>query len=446
MTATSTIDPQVATWRAALLSHKTVSNADADELEGHLREQIADLIDTGLSADEAFLIAVKRLGEVDALTAEYAREHGERVWKQLIITSAEPQQRRPFVTMLIFSAIAIAAIQIARLVAGDIEADWFVRNIGFFVLVPLAAYFAVVNRISRQRAVVLGIAVVALCVAINLFPFAANSDTQILATIHLPFLLWYVVAGVYIPALGSTQSRMDFVRFLGEWAIYYVLIALGGIVLMAFTFIVFGLILPTTALDDVYLWILPSGVVAAVIVAAWLVEVKKSIVENLAPVLTAIFTPLFAAMLVVAAIGYAVLGISNDFDRTLLTAFDVLLLVVVALVVYGISARDSASTAGAMDVIRLIAVCAAIVVDVLVLVSLLGRVGELGFTANRVAALGLNVILLVNLIGTVWHSARLIAGRGRSANLETWQTSFLPILGGWLLLVVLVVPPLFSFA
>jgi hypothetical protein len=446
MSITTSIDPQIATWRAAVLSHKSVSNADADELEGHLREQIGDLIDTGLSADEAFLIAVKRLGEVNALTAEYAREHGERVWKQLIITSAEPAQRRPFVTMLIFSAIAIAAIQTARLVAGGAEADWVLRNIGFFVLVPLAAYFAVVNRISPRRAVVLSAIVVALGVAINVFPFAANADTATLAAIHLPFLLWFVVAGVYVPALGSTQGRMDFVRFLGEWAIYYVLIAIGGIVLMSLTFIVFGLILPTTALDEVYLWVLPSGMVAAVIVAAWLVEVKKSIVENLAPVLTAIFTPLFAAMLAVAAIGYVVLGISNDFDRTLLTAFDVLLLVVVALVVYGISARDSASGAGPMDVIRLVAVCAAIVLDILVLVSLLGRVGELGFTANRVAALGLNVILLVNLIGTVWHSARLVAGRGRSANLETWQTSFLPILGGWLLFVVLVVPPLFSFA
>ena len=50
---------------------------DADELESHLREQIADLEAAGLAEDEAFLIAVKRLGQVDQLTAEFAREHGD---------------------------------------------------------------------------------------------------------------------------------------------------------------------------------------------------------------------------------------------------------------------------------------------------------------------------------------------------------------------------------
>jgi hypothetical protein len=209
---------------------------------------------------------------------------------------------------------------------------------------------------------------------------------------------------------------------------------------------VFGLILPTTAFDQLFFWVMPSGAAAAVIVAAWLVESKKSIVENIAPVLTAIFTPLFAVMLFVAAVGYVALGIGSDFDRSLLTAFDILLLVVVALVVYGISARDASKPGGVMDAIRLVAVVAAVIVDVLVLVSLLTRVGELGFTANRVAALGLNLILLANLIGTIWYSVGVFAKRSRIAQLETWHTAFLPVLGVWLLVVVLVLPPVFAFA
>ena len=147
------------------------------------------------------------------------------------------------------------------------------------------------------------------------------------------------------------------------------------------------------------------------IVAAWLVEAKKSIVENLAPVLTAIFTPLFAVMLVASAVGYLVAGIGRDFDRDLLTVFDVLLLVVLGLVVYGISARRPGAGAGAMDVIRLVAVVAAIVLDVLVLVSMFARVGEFGFTPNRVAALGLNILLLVNLAGTAWLIVRQVTGK-----------------------------------
>jgi hypothetical protein len=193
-------------------------------------------------------------------------------------------------------------------------------------------------------------------------------------------------------------------------------------------------------------WVVPSGAAGAVIVAAWLVEAKKSIVENLAPVLTAIFTPLFAVMLLVAAVAYLVSGVWHDFDRELLTGFDALLLVVVALVVYGISARDTAKGPGPMDVIRRCAVVAAIVLDVLVLVSMLSRVGELGFTANRVAALGLNIILLVNLLGTAWLLARQVTGRSPAVRLERWQTGYLPVFALWVALVVLALPPIFGFA
>ncbi len=151
-------------------------------------------------------------------------------------------------------------------------------------------------------------------------------------------------------------------------------------------------------------------------------------------------------MLLGSAVAYAITGIGRDFDRDLLTVFDVLLLVVLALVVYGISARDSARGAGAMDVIRLVAVLAAIVLDLLVLVAMLGRVGELGFTANRFVALGLNVILLVNLAGTAWLTLRLLGGRAPAARLEGWQTGYLTVFAAWALFVLLAVPPIFGFA
>ncbi len=443
-----TLDTLIARWRTALLSHRAVTEADADELESHLRDQVADLVAAGLSADEAFLIAVKRLGEVNALTAEFAREHGERVWKQLLITPADTASRRPFAAMLVVAALSVVVIQVARLAAGFPASapEWFFRNLGFFVLPELVIYFVVVNRVRWPRVVAIaaGIAVVAL--GVNLYPFVAGGDTSTLVIIHTPFLLWFAVAAVYITSLGSAARRMDFLRFLGEWAVYYVLIALGGAVLVGLSALVFSVILPPTALDQLVFWVVPSGAAAAVVVAAWLVEAKKSIVENLAPVLTAIFTPLFAIMLLVAAIGYVALGISQPFDRTLLTGFDVLLLVVVALVVFGISARDSAKAAGVMDVVRLVTVAAAILLDLIVLIVLLGRVGELGFTANRVAALGLNVLLLVNLAGTVWHLTRFVLGRARPARLDGWQTSYLPVLAGWLGVVVLVLPVVFTFA
>ena len=62
-------------------------------------------------------------------------------------------------------------------------------------------------------------------------------------------------------------------------------------------------------------WVLPSGAAGAVVVAAWLVESKQRVIENMAPVLTMVFTPLFALMLAVAAVVYAVTGLGDAFDR-----------------------------------------------------------------------------------------------------------------------------------
>lgn len=446
------LETNIGQWRAAVLRGPAIDEADADELEAHLREQVADLETAGLTGEEAFLIAIRRLGQVDQLTAEFAREHGDRVWKQLTLTP-DTGRRQPALLLMLGFAVAAAVIsQVARVVAESTGGlfTWFLRDTSLFILPVLAAYFAYTKRMPWRRIIALAAVVVILALAVNLYPFTDGASTDLLIWIHLPIALWFVVGAAYLGGeLRSSGRRMDFLRFSGEWAIYYTLIALGGAVLVALTLLVLTPISPE-APDVVGTWVVPSGAAGAVIVAAWLVEAKKSIIENLAPVLTAIFTPLFAIMLVVSVVAYLVAGAWRDFDRELLAGFDLLLLVVVALVVYGISARGATrrrenGRTGVMDVIRLCAVVAAVVLDALVLVSMFGRVGEFGFTANRVAALGLNVILIVNLLGTAWLLGRQTSGRAPAVRLERWQTGYLPVFVVWVLFVVLALPPIFGF-
>src|SRR5690606_13384840 len=74
--------------------------------------------------------------------------------------------------------------------------------------------------------------------------------------------------------LRSHERRMDFVRFTGEWFIYFALLALGGGVLMGITVA----ILTPAGVDAeaIMEWVLPMGAAGAVIVAAWLVESKAA--------------------------------------------------------------------------------------------------------------------------------------------------------------------------
>src|SRR5215208_82857 len=87
------LEEQIDRWRSYLRRRQAIHSVDVAELEDHLREQVGVLVDAGLTTDEAFLVAVKRLGDLDALSREFAREHSERLWKQLIVgpsNSGEP--------------------------------------------------------------------------------------------------------------------------------------------------------------------------------------------------------------------------------------------------------------------------------------------------------------------------------------------------------------------
>jgi hypothetical protein len=389
------------------------------------------------------------MGDVHVLSREFAREHSGRLWKQLLVSGDDEPARVAggWLEALIFAVAAAVAIQFARLVADfpDEEPNWFFRNLSLFVLPFLAAYFARRRQLDPRGWALTAAPFLLAALVVNLYPWDPDSNTEALAALHLPVFLWFFVAYPYMGGtLRSRERRMDFVRFTGEWFIYYVLIALGGGVLMGLT----AAILEPTGIDveRIVEWVLPSGAAGGVIVAAWLVESKQRVVENMAPVLTMLFTPLFAVMLACAAVVYAVTGLGGAFDRDLVSVFDALLVVVLALVLYGMSARDPSESPGWMDRIQLVAVASALVLDVMVLGTMVARIGDLGFTPNRTAALGLNLVLLVNLAGAAWLSARFLTGRSRLHRLERWQTTYLPVFALWAATVVVILPPLFAFS
>jgi hypothetical protein len=451
------LESQIAAWRAYVEGAPGVNGHDVDELEDHLRHQIAELSAAGLTADEGFLIAVKRLGDVDDLSREFAREHSGRLWKQLLLSGDDEPARASsgWFETFAFAVAAAVAIQVARLAAGfpDEEPTWLARNASLFVLPFLAAYFARQRQLDARHWMLTATPFVLAALVVNLYPWAGDSDTEVFGTdsdtealviLSLPVALWLVVSYPYMGGtVRSHERRMDFVRFTGEWFIYYVLIALGGGVLMGLT----AAILEPTAVDvdRVAEWVLPSGAAGAVVVAAWLVESKQRVVENMAPVLTMLFTPLFAVMLAGAAVVYAVTGLGEAFDRELLSVFDALLVVVLALVLYGMSARDPSTSPNWMDGTQLVAVVSALLLDVMVLGSMIARIGELGFTPNRTAALGLNLVLLVNLAGAALLSTRFLTRRSTLHRLERWQTAYLPVFALWAATVVVILPPLFGF-
>jgi len=238
---------------------------------------------------------------------------------------------------------------------------------------------------------------------------------------------------------------MEYVRFTGEWLINYALIALGGGVLIAIAVGVFEAIgLDVTMLMQE--WVLPCGAVGAVIVAAWLAETRPKLAGGMAPMLARVFTPLFALMLAALLVGVVWTRGIIDVEREVLILFDVLLVVVLALLLYAISARDPLSEPGLFDWIQLLLVVCALAVDVFALLNIAGRLTEYGFSANRTAAIGLNLILLVNLAWSALLQTGFLRSRRSLEAIERWHMRYLPVYALWAAIIVVAFPPLFGFA
>ena len=447
------LEEQIAQWRAYLHRREAIHGPDVEELEGHLRDQLAALTEAGLAGDEAFLVAVKRMGSLDALSREFARAHSGRLWKQLVITpdaADESGKATRTETLVVFILAIAAAVAIKVPVLFGLRMDgetapFYLRNASLFVLPLLTIYFVWKRGSDIASGLWLAVPFAAGAVFANVFPFRTGSDTEVLTALHLPIALWLAVGFAYVQSRWSAGGRrMDFVRFSGELVIYYVLIALGGGVFTGFTFMMFAAI-GMKADWFVGNWLIPCGAAGAVIIGSWLVEAKQSVIENMAPVLTRLFTPLFTVLLLVFLATMAWTGNPVNVERNVLIGFDLLLVLVVGLVLYAASARDPQAPPDLFDGLQLLLVVSALVVDGVALAAIAGRISEFGFTPNRVAALGENLILLVNLAWSAWLYARFMRHRGSFAALERWQIAYLPVFPVWAALVVVVFPPVFGY-
>jgi hypothetical protein len=448
------LENNVRAWADGLRSRKSFRAEDVVELESHLREEIDGLAKTGLSSEEAFLVAEHRIGRPEALAAEYAKVHGEP-WHGMVFEAFTDDDRvrlrRDLALTAILALAAALLSQVPRLFGailfGPEPPVAWLKNFCLFFMPLVAVYYAAHSRPKPRLLAAAAMLFAAAGLLVNLYPWAgADRQTLLLAALHLPVMLWLVVGLLYTAGRWREDAaRMDFLRATGEAFIYGTLILCGGAVLTGFTVAIFsalGIEIMQPYLRTVGI----GGATAAPIVAVFLVNAKKSIVENIAPVLSRIFTPLFLATMIVFLAVMVALRRSPLSERETLFAFNVMLVLVLALVIYNLTARRATERRAWTDWLNLALIACAAAVDAVALASIVGRILSFGWSPNKAALLGLNVVLLVDLTGLAVGTLRFLAGRGTFTGIERWQARYLPVLFGWCAVVVAVFPPLFTFA
>lgn len=93
------LDKAVAAWRKSLRHNRAFLHDDIDELESHLRDHVDELVDAGMPPKQAFEHALRRLGEMRRIEAEFGKVRWGRtrrtrsalksfLWEGAILTNA----------------------------------------------------------------------------------------------------------------------------------------------------------------------------------------------------------------------------------------------------------------------------------------------------------------------------------------------------------------------
>ena len=322
---------------------------------------------------------------------------------------------------------------------------FYPRNIAFVVFPILTAYFAWKQKTQTKRLAAASFAILFSVIFINVLPNSNNSDTLILACIHLPLFLWAVLGFTYLGEdLKNNQRRIDFLGFNGDLVVMTTIILIAGGLFTALTINLFRLI--DIQIEEFYFrYIGIWGLAASPVVGTFLVQTNPQLVNKVSPVIAKIFTPLVLVTLVIYLIVVIYTGKDPYNDREFLLIFNMLLIGVMAIILFSVAetSRNSGSKISTLMLLGLSIVT--IILNGIALSAILFRISEWGITPNRLAVLGGNILILTNLLLVTYRLFKTVKDSNEIENVENSIASYLPVYSLWAILVIFVFPVIFNF-
>jgi len=321
---------------------------------------------------------------------------------------------------------------------------FYQRNIAFIIFPMLSAYFAWKQKLPAKKLLFISAVFLVAGIYMNLLP-DNNSDTLLLACIHLPLFLWAVLGYTFVgDNPGSLPKRLDFLRYNGDLAVMTAIICIAGGILTVVTFGLFKLI--DLHIEDFYAkYILLWGLPSAPIIGTYLVRTNPQLVNRVSPVIARLFTPVVLVTLISYLIAVVVTGKDPYNDREFLLIFNLLLVGVMAIIFFSV-AEISKSSKGKISSLLLFTLSVVTVfVNGIALSAIVFRISEWGITPNRLAVSGGNILMLTNLLIVTYRLYKTLRDDNEVEKVENGIASFLPVYFFWTFLVTFLFPVIFSF-
>jgi hypothetical protein len=275
---------------------------------------------------------------------------------------------------------------------------------------------------------------------INLLP--EKSTTLLLTCLHIPILIWLAVGSIF--AGSDASKRMDFLRYHGDLVVMTVVIGLAGGLFTALSLNLFNLV--QLKIDDFYFRYIVLSILPSVpLFATLLVRQNTSLVSKISPVIARIFTPLVTITLAMFLVAIIFTGKDPYNDRDFLLIFNGVLIGVMALILFSLG-EATKQHASRIHQYFLLALAIVAIIDNGIALSAIGfRLMEYGVSANRLAVLGSNALVMVHLGLVTRHLSRFLKGLETVEGIENGLTAYLPYYAIWAAIVSFIFPMIFSF-
>jgi len=327
-----------------------------------------------------------------------------------------------------------------------VEQDiFYAKNIGFIVFPALMVYFVWKQNQPLNKLIAPLVISLISALYINLLPAPLKSDSVSQAFFHLPLFLWVIFGYVYIGGdFTATGKKINFLRFNGD------LLVLSGLMLIAgglFTAITINLfeVLKVNIITVYFNYFVAIGLSIIPLFAAYLIENNGHLVHKVSPVIARIFTPLVTITLFIYLVTIFFTGTYPTANRDYLLLFNVLLIAVMALILFSLSEVAKHTQQKLNQIILYVLSVLAIIVNGIALASILYRINDFGFTPNRLAVLGGDILILVNLLLVSFNLFKVVKGRVEVEKVESSIALFLPLYFVWTAFVTFGFPILFQY-
>lgn len=389
--------------------------------------------------------------EFEKLYPEIENTEFAKFWKARLDFDKKPDQVKTWTLPEIGIVIALCLITAflikipALFNIGFSESVFYQENAAIIVFLGLTLYTIWFNRISGYKELIFtALAFLIPLIYINFILPAGQGASVNLAYIHLPFLMWCIYGIVFAGYdLKNRGKRIDFIRYNGDLAIIYALIAIAGGLLTAITITLFnsiGLNIERFYMQNIVI----TGAAAASVVAAFVIRAYPSLVNKTAPMIAAIFSPLVLLTLIVFLVTIVVTGKDPFNDRDFLLIFNIMLLGVMGIIVFSVSETSVIKNQKLNEIILLVLSIITIIIDLIALSAIFYRLREYGLTPNRIAVLVSNILVLVNLVLIMSDLFRINFKKKEFRAVEMSVAKFLPVYLIWVIIVIFGFPLIFG--